>query len=154
MKNNDCVDINKDFLATRLNYMLEHTVIFFLKKEKQYRIIFIKWQSAKTWFNWNNSQLYPDIPTPNAWIDPNEVVINATPEDSPNRSSIDTPNTPTCSNLPYDCPSQPYSLTSLKQNYSDLCAQTVDVKEFLFKEISFLKNKSYLLRTTDRPCNV
>ena len=32
MKNKDCVDINKDFLATRLNYLLEHTVI--VKKNK------------------------------------------------------------------------------------------------------------------------
>ena len=30
---------------------------------------------------------------------------------------------------------------SLKQNYLDLCAQSVDVKEFSFREISFLKNK-------------
>ena len=80
----------------------------------------------------------PDIPIPNASIDPNEVVINATLEGSPNISTIDTP---TCSNLPYNCPSQPYSLTSLKQNYLDLCAQSVDVKEFLFREICFLKNK-------------
>ena len=75
---------------------------------------------------------------PNASIDPNEVEINATLEDSPNISTIDTP---TCSNLSYDCPSQPYSLTSLKQNYTDLCAQSVDVNEFLFTEICFLKNK-------------
>ena len=53
----------------------------------------------------------PDIPIPNAPIDPNEVVINATLEGSPNISTIDTL---TCRNLPYDCPSQPYSLTSLK----------------------------------------
>ena len=44
----------------------------------------------------------PDIPIPNASIDPNEVEINPTLEDSPNISTIDTP---TCSNLPYDCPS-------------------------------------------------
>ena len=81
----------------------------------------------------------PDIPIPNASIDPNEVVINATLEGSPNISTIDTP---TCSNLPYNCPSQPYSLTSLKQNYLDLCAQSVDVKEFLFKEICFLNKQS------------
>ena len=30
---------------------------------------------------------------------------------------------------------------SLKRNYLDLCAQSVDVKEFLFREICFLKNK-------------
>ena len=58
--------------------------------------------------------------------------------DSPNISTIDTP---TCSILPYDCPSQPYSLISLKQNYIDLCAQSVNVKEFLFREICLLKNK-------------
>ena len=80
----------------------------------------------------------PDIPIPNASIDPNEVVINATLEDSPSISTIDTS---TCSNLHYHCPSQPYSLTSLKQNYIDLCAQSVYVKEFLFREIYFLKNK-------------
>ena len=80
----------------------------------------------------------PDIPIPNVSIDPNEVVINATLEGSPNISTIDTP---TCSNLPYNCPSQPYSLTSLKQNYLDLCAQSVEVKEFLFREIFFLKNR-------------
>ena len=67
----------------------------------------------------------PDIPIPNASIDPKEVVIKATLEGSPNISTIDTP---TCSNLPYDFPSQSYSLTSLKQNYLDLCAQSVDVK--------------------------
>ena len=44
----------------------------------------------------------PDISIPNASIDPNEVEINPTLEDSPNISTIDTP---TCSNLPYDCPS-------------------------------------------------
>ena len=27
IKNNDCVDINKDFLAARLDYLLEHIVI-------------------------------------------------------------------------------------------------------------------------------
>ena len=79
----------------------------------------------------------PHIPIPNVSIDPNEVEINATQKDSPNISTIDTP---TCSNLPYDFPRQPYSLTSLKQNYIDLCAQSVDVKEFLFREICFLKN--------------
>ena len=47
----------------------------------------------------------------------------------------------TCSNLPYGCPGQAYSLTSLKQNYIDLSAHSVDVNEFLFREISFLKNK-------------
>ena len=46
----------------------------------------------------------PDIPVPNASVDTNEVEINATLEDSPNASTIDTP---TCSNLPYDCSSQP-----------------------------------------------
>ena len=80
----------------------------------------------------------PDIPILDASIDPNEVVINATLEGSPNISTIDTPS---CSNLPYNCPSQPYSLMSLKQNYLDLCAQSVDVKEFLFREICFLKSK-------------
>ena len=81
----------------------------------------------------------PDIPIPNALVDPNEVVISATLEGSLNISTIDTPN---CSNLLYDCPSQPYSLTSLKQNYLDLCAQSVDVKEFLFREICFLNKQS------------
>ena len=81
----------------------------------------------------------PDIPIPNASIDPNEVVINATLEGSPNISTIDTP---TCSNLPYNCPSQPYSLTSLKQNYLDLCAQSVDVKEFFIQGNLLLKKQS------------
>ena len=27
IKNNDCVEINKDFFAARLNYLLEHKVI-------------------------------------------------------------------------------------------------------------------------------
>ena len=40
IKINECVDINKDFLAARLNYVLEHNVMF--KKKKIYRIIFIK----------------------------------------------------------------------------------------------------------------
>ena len=74
--------------------------------------------------NENAQTCTPDIPIPNAPIDPNEVVINATLEGSPNISTIDTL---TCRNLPYDCPSQPYSLTSLKQKL-DFCAQSVDVK--------------------------
>ena len=78
------------------------------------------------------------MPIPNASIDQNQVVINATLEGSPNMSTIDSP---TCSILPYDCLSQTYSLTSLKQNYLDLCTQSVEVKEFLFREIFFLKNK-------------
>ena len=53
----------------------------------------------------------PDIPIPNASIYPIEVVINATLEGSPNISAIGTP---TCSNLLYDCPNQPYSLASFK----------------------------------------
>ena len=136
-KNNNCVDINKDFLAARLNYLLEHNVI--VKK------IYNNIESYSLNENAQTHDLIeilpsctPDIPIPNASIDPNEVVINATLEGSPNISTIDTP---TCSNLPYNCPSQPYSLTSLKQNYLDLCAQSVDVKEFLFREICFLKNK-------------
>ena len=80
----------------------------------------------------------PDIPIPDASIDPNEVVINITLEDSSNISTIDIP---TSSNLPHDFPSQPYSPTSFKQNYIDLRAQSVDVKEFSFREICFLKNK-------------
>ena len=137
IKNNDCVDINKDFLAARLNYLLEHNVI--VKK---------KYNNIESYSLYENTQTRdlteilssctPDIQIPDASIDPNEVVINATPEGSPNIPTIDTP---TCSNLPYNCPSQPYSLTSLKQNYLDLCAQSVDVKEFLFREICFLKNK-------------
>ena len=137
IKNNNCVDINKDFLAARLNYLLEHNVI--VKK------IYNNIESYSLNENAQTHDLIeilpsctPDIPIPNASIDPNEVVINATLEGSPNISTIDTP---TCSNLPYNCPSQPYSLTSLKQNYLDLCAQSVDVKEFLFREICFLKNK-------------
>ena len=63
------------------------------------------------------SSCTPDIPIPNASTDTNEVEIIATLEDSPNISTIDTP---TCSNLPYDCPSQRSSLTSLKQNYIGL----------------------------------
>ena len=137
IKNDDCVDINKDFLAARLNYLLEHNVI--VKK---------KYNNIESYSLYENTQTRdlteilssctPDIQIPDASIDPNEVVINATPEVSPNIPTIDTP---TCSNLPYNCPSQPYSLTSLKQNYLDLCAQSVDVKEFLFREICFLKNK-------------
>ena len=137
IKNNDCVDINKDFLAARLNYLLEHNVI--VKK---------KYNNIESYSLYENTQTRdlteilssctPDIQIPDASIDPNEVVINATPEGSPNIPTIDTP---TCSNLPYNCPSQPNSLTSLKQNYLDLCAQSVDVKEFLFREICFLKNK-------------
>ena len=137
IKNNDCVDINKDFLAARLNYLLEHNVI--VKK---------KYNNIESYSLNENAQTHdlieilpsctPDIPIPNASIDPNEVVINATLEDSPNISTIDTP---TCSNLPYSSPSQPYSLKSLKQNYLDLRAQSVDVKEFLFREICSLKNK-------------
>ena len=137
IKNNDCVDINKDFLAARLNYLLEHNVI--VKK---------KYNNIESYSLYENAQTHdlteilpsctPDIQIPDASIDPNEVVINATLEGSPNISTIDTP---TCSNLPYNCPSQPYSLTSLKQNYLDLCAQSVEVKEFLFREICFLKNK-------------
>ena len=63
----------------------------------------------------------PDISIPNASIDPNEVEINATLEGSPSISSIDTP---TCSDLLYECPSQPYSLTSLKQNYLEKLTHT------------------------------
>ena len=80
----------------------------------------------------------PDIPIPNASTDPNELEIKATLEDPPSISTIDTP---TYSNLPHHCPSQPHSLTSLKQNYIDFCEQSVDVKEFLFREICSLKNK-------------
>ena len=84
------------------------------------------------------SSCTPDISIPNASIDPNEVITIATLERSPNIATIDNR---TCSNLPCDCPSQPYSLTSLQQNYLDLCAQSFDVKEFLFREVCFLKNK-------------
>ena len=66
------------------------------------------------------------------------MLINATLEDLLSISTIDNP---ACSNLPYDCPSQPYSLTSIKQNYVDLCAQSVDVKEFLFRKMYSLINK-------------
>ena len=137
IKNNDCVDVIKDFLAARLNYLLEHNIIV----KKKYNII------ASYSLN-ENAQTHdliemlpsctPDIPISNAPVDLNEVVINATLEGLPHISTIDTP---TCSNLPYNCPSQPCSLTSVKQNYLDLCAQSVDVKEFLFREICFLKNK-------------
>ena len=67
----------------------------------------------------------PDIPIPNDSIDPNEVEFKVALEDSPSISTIDTP---TCSNLLHYCPSQPYSLKSFKQNYIDLCAQSVDIK--------------------------
>ena len=110
IKNNDCVDINNDFLAAPLNYLLEHNVI--VKK---------KYNNIESYSLYENTQTHdlteilssctPDIQIPDASINPNEVVINATPEGSPNISTIDTP---TCSNLPYNCPSQPYSLTSLK----------------------------------------
>ena len=137
IKNNDCVDINKDFLAVRLNYLREHNVI--VKK---------KYNNIESYSLYENAQTHdlteilpsctPDIPIPDASIHPNEAVINTTLEGSPNMSTIDTP---ACSNLPYNCPSQPYSLTSLKQNYLDLCAQSVDIKEFLYSEMCFLKNK-------------
>ena len=124
IKNNNCVDINKDFLAARLNYLLEHNVI--VKK------IYNNIESYSLNENAQTHDLIeilpsctPDIPIPNASIDPKEVVINATLEGSPNTSTIDTP---TCSNLPYDFPSQSYLLTALKQNYLDLCEQSVDVK--------------------------
>ena len=125
------------FSSSFINYLLEHNVIV---KKKYINIeSYSLNEDAQTL---DLIEILPsctsDIPILNASIDPNEVVINATLEDSPNISTIDTP---TCSNLPYDCPSQPYSLTSLKQNYIDLCAQSIDVKEFLFREISFLKNK-------------
>ena len=57
-------------------------------------------------------------------------------EDWPSISTIDTP---TCSNLPKERPSRPYSLTSLKQNHIDLCAHSVNVKEFSFRKIYSLK---------------
>ena len=110
IKNNDSVDINKDFLAARLNYLLEHNVI--VKK---------KYNNKESYSLYENAQTYdlteilpsctPDIPIPDASVDPNEAVINATLQGLPNISTIDTP---TYSNLPYNCPSQPYSLTSLK----------------------------------------
>ena len=141
IKNNDCVDINKDFLAARLNYLLEHNVIV----KKKYNNI----ESCSLYENTQTRDLTeilssctPDIQIPDASIDPNEVLINATPEGSPNIPTIDTP---TCSNLPYNCPSQPYSLTSLKQNYLDLCAQSVDVKEFLFRETELEMKVSFFL---------
>ena len=124
IKNNDCVDINEDFVTARLNYLLVHYVI--VKK---------KYNNIESYSLNENAQTHdlieilpsctPDIPIPNVSIDPNEVVINATLEGSPNISTIDTP---TFRNLPYFCPRQPYSLTSLKQNYLDLCAQSVEVK--------------------------
>ena len=57
------------------------------------------------------------MPIPNASIGPNEV------ESNPRRfTSISTIDTPTRSNLPHGCPSQPLSVPSLKQNYIDLCS--------------------------------
>ena len=134
IKINDCVNIKIDFLTACLNSLLEHNVI-------------VKKQVESFSLNENEPTLdlieilrscTHDIPIPNASIDTNKVEIKATLEDSPNISTIDTP---TCSNLPYSSPSQPYSLKSLKQNYLDLRAQSVDVKEFLFREICSLKNK-------------
>ena len=131
IKINDCVDINKDFLAARLNYLLEHNEI---EKKKYHNMESYSLNGNVQTLNLIEipPSCAPDIPIPNASIDPNEVVINATLEDSPNISTIDTP---TCSNLPCDCPSQRYSLTSLKENYIDLCVQSVNVKEFLCREI-------------------
>ena len=79
-----------------------------------------------------------EIPIPNASTDTNEVEIHTTLNDSRIISNIDTSN---YSNQLYECPSQPYSLTSLKQNYIDVRAQSVNVEEFLFREICSLKNK-------------
>ena len=131
IKNNDCVYINKDFLAARLNYLVEYNAIV----KKIYSNL--EWHSLN-----ENAQTHewieilrsctPDIPIPNASIVLNEVVINAT---------ISTIDTPTCSNIPYDFPRQSNLLISLKQNYTDLCAQSVDVKEFLFRKLCFWKNK-------------
>ena len=107
---NDCVDINKDFLAARLNYLLKHNVI--AKK---------KYNNVESYSLNENAQTLDlmeiltsctsDIPILNASIDPNEVESNATLEDSPSISTIDTPPR---NKLPHGCPSQPYSLTSLK----------------------------------------
>ena len=131
------VDINIDFHAARLNSLLEHNVI--VKKKYTNIESFSLNENAQTL---DLIKILPsftsDIPIPNASFDTSEVEINATLEDSPNVSTIDTP---TCSNLTHDCPSQPYSLTSLKQNYIDFCAHSMEVKEFLFREICFLKSK-------------
>ena len=80
----------------------------------------------------------PEIPIPNASTDTNEVEIHTTLNDSRIISNIDTSN---YSNQLYECPNQPYSLTSLKQNYIDVRAQSANVEEFLFREICSLKNK-------------
>ena len=63
-KNSDCVDINKDFHAARLNYLLEHNVI--AKK---------KYNNIESYSLNENAQTYdlieilpsctPDIPIPN-----------------------------------------------------------------------------------------
>ena len=77
IKNNDCVDINKDFLAAHLNYLLEHNVI--LKK---------KYNNIESYSLNENGQTHdlieilpscsPDIPITNASIDPNDVVVHPT----------------------------------------------------------------------------
>ena len=131
---NDCVNIKIDFLAACLNSLLEHNVIV----KKQVELFSLNENEPTLDLIEILRSCTHDIPIPNASIDTNKVEIKATLEDSPNISTIDTP---TCSNLPYSSPSQPYSLKSLKQNYLDLRAQSVDVKEFLFREICSLKNK-------------
>ena len=90
IKNNDCVAINKDCLAARLNYLPEHNVI--VKKKYNNIDSYSLNENAQT----DDSievppSCTPDIPIPNVSIDPNEVVINATLEGSPNISTIDTP---------------------------------------------------------------
>ena len=101
IKNNDCVDINKYFLAAGLNYLLEHNVI--VKKKYNNRESYSLYKNAQT-HDLTEIRLSctPDMPIPEASIDPNEAVINETLEGSPNISTIDIP---TCSNLPYNCPS-------------------------------------------------
>ena len=111
-----------------MNYLLEHKVI-----------VTKKYNNTESYCLNDNAQTldWIEIPpscTPTS-IDPNTL------QDSPNISTIGTP---TCSNLPSDCPSQLYSLTSLKQNYIDLFAQSVDVKEFLFRELCSWKSKTKL----------
>ena len=79
------VDTNKDFLAARLNYLLEHNV----SVKKNYNNIesYSLNENAQTL---GLIEILPsctsDTPIPNASIVPNEVVINATLEDSPNIS--------------------------------------------------------------------
>ena len=82
-------DYNKDFLAARLNYLLEHNVI--VKKKYNNIESYSLYENAHTH---DLTEIFPsctlDIPIPDASIDRNEVVINATLEGSANISTIDT----------------------------------------------------------------